>query len=411
LAEYGNNRESQKRKLRRNMIDPDARVEVVERRPVPVFLILFLITAALIGVFLVYRNRTYTAKTATAVWEKEIGEGSAAAVFREYASFNGGVIMYTRDGAEYTDRTGRSVWQKSYQMNNPRIDVREKYAVVYDQGGTAACIFSDEQNTGNISTVMPISKMAVSGIGVTYAVENDDSADFLMVYRKDGSAIDLTVKSVMDGDGYPFDIAVSPDGSQLLTSYIAIADGTVKESVVFRNFGEVGQNADARRVVGGFMDEFDGHLVTKVGFSDDVYSHAFYDGGIVFFSTKVLNSPEIVGKVEIEEEMLSVADCSEGVAVVTDAAGEEEGKQKLRIFDNHGSETGSALFDLNYTGFQATDENIILYSADRILVYSHKGRLLADLNWDGRITGAAGTAKARELIVAESGRILYVKAE
>jgi len=410
LAEYGNRREIQKRKLRENVIDRNARVEVVERRPAPVILILLLITLALIGVFLIYRDRTYTAKRTSVVWEKDLGESSSAAVFRGYSAFCGGTIMYTKDGAEYTDRTGKSVWQKSYQMNDPCISVRGSYAAVYDRGGTAACIFSDEQNTGNIATVMPVSKIAVSGIGVTYAVENDDNADFLMVYRKDGSAVDLTVKSVMDGDGYPFDIAVSPDGSQLLTSYIAITDGAVRESVVFRNFGEIGQNADARRVVGGFIDEFDGHLVTKVGFSDDVFSHAFYDGGIVFFSTKVLNSPEIIRKVEIEEEILSVADCSRGVAVITGKA-DEDGKQKLRIFDNNGNETGSAVFDLNYSGFSANEKNIILYSSDRILVYSHKGRLLADLSWDGHISEVVGTEKTRELIVAESSRLVYVKAE
>lgn len=410
MADYGNRREITKRKLRENVIDRNAKVEVLERRPVSAVLILILIAVGLIGVFAIYRDKTYTAKTASTVWEKDLGESSAAVSFRGYSPFAGGVIMYTKDGAEYIDRTGISVWQKSYQMNNPRISVREGYAVVYDQGGTCGCVFSESENTGSISTVLPVSKLAVSGIGVSYAVENDSNADFLMAYRKDGSAIDLTVKSVIDGDGYPFDISPSTDGSQLLTSYIAITEGSVKESIVFRNFGEVGQNADARRVVGGFIDEFEGHVVTKVGFADNVYSHAFYDGGIVFFSTKVLNSPEILKKVEIEEEIRSVADCSAGVAVVTGAPGETE-RQRLRIFDNNGNETGSADFDLTYVGFEANEETVILYSSDRILAYSHTGRLLVDLTWDGKLTSVVGTKKPRELIVAESGKILYVRAE
>lgn len=410
MADYGTRRENTKRKLRNNLIDRDTRVEVKTPGRAPVLLLLLLVAVALFVIFFVVRQKTYTADTAAVVWEKQIGEESPALSTRRYARFLDGVIMYTRDGAEYTDSTGRSVWQKSYQMGNPICNVNGGYAVIADQGGTTAGIYSDSQNIGTVTTVLPITRAVTSSIGVTYMIQNDDNADYLTAYRKDGSDIDLTVKSVVGGDGYPFDIAVSPGGSQLVTSYIGIEGGEIKESVVFRNFGEVGQNADARRVVGGFIDEFDGHVVTKVGFADEEHSHAFYDGGIVFFSTRVLNSPEILKNEAIGEQILSVADSSAGCAVITEPGEGETGRQ-LRIYDNSGKQTGKTELDFTATGIEMTEKSVILYNSDRICAYTLKGRRIADLTWDGKITAVCGTKKLREFIVAESGRYLYVKAK
>lgn len=401
-------REIQKNKLRQNLIDSDARVEVRERRSAAPFVIAFIVLIMVVAAFFHYRNESMLATSYEEAWNRETSGSGAALTFRGYCGFSGGIITYTKDGAEFTDENGNSVWQRSYQMNNPACDVNGSYAVIYDQGGTHLNIFSNEQCTGSGNTVLPLSLARVSGKGVVYTVQNDDDADFINVYRKDGAEIDLTVKSVVNGDGYPFDIAVSPEGSQLLTSYISVGDGVVTESVVFRNFGEVGQNEDARRVVGGFMDEFDGHIVTKVGFSGETYAHAFYDGGIVFFSTKVLNSPEVLKKVEIEEEILAVASCKSGIAVIVRTEDDDE-PRKLMIFDNEGNVSGSAGFNIPFEGLEINDTNVIIYSTDRILGYNLRGHLTADINYEGILSFVCGTVKQREFIAAESGRLCRIK--
>lgn len=401
-------REIQKNKLRQNLIDSDASVEVRERRNAVPFAVLFTALVLAAAALFYYRNKTMLAASFETTWEKETSGSGSALTFRGYCGFSGGIITYTKDGAEYTDENGNSVWQRSYQMNNPDCDVNGTYAVIFDKGSTQFNIFSDEQCTGSGNAVLPISLARVSGKGVVYTVQNDEDADFISAYRKDGTVIDLTVKSVVNGDGYPFAIAVSPDGSQLLTSYISVGDGTVTESVVFRNFGEIGQNEDARRVVGGFMDEFEGHIVTEVGFAGESYAHAIYDGGIVFFSTKVLNSPEVIKKAEIEEEMLAVADGTSGVAVIVRTV-DEENPRRLMIFDNEGNLTGNFGFDIPFEGFWFNGSNVIIYNTGRILEISSKGRLIADINYDGKLSFVCGTVKQREFIAAESGRLCRIK--
>lgn len=391
------------------MIGPDSEVEI--RKPGKPALLVFVcvIVCGLLFAGIWYgKQLTGCPVNYSELWERELPGTGASLTFRGYSRFADGIITYTKDGAEYTDGSGNAIWQKSYQMNNPVCSVNGDYAVIIDRGGTAGCIFSAEQNTGNLSALLPVSEARVSGKGVVYAVQNDDGADFINVYRKDGSALDITVKSVIDGDGYPFSIDVDPTGSQLITSYVGLGDGAVTGSVVFRNFGEVGQNQDERRVVGGFIDEFEGHLVSKVSFADESHAHAFYDGGIVFFSTKVLNSPEILKNVRFEEEMVSVSDSASRTAVILSGSTE---KKRLEIYDNNGELTGSAEFDLSYNGFEVNDTNVILYSQDRILAYDFRGRLIADLSYNGSIASVTGTSRLREFIVAESGRLLRIKAE
>ena len=410
MTESERKREYNKQRLKKNLIDSDAEVRVEKTRHPLLIVFIAAIMAGLIAAAIWYAGQVSSCPVNySTVWEKELPGTGASLTFKGNIRFGNGLITYTKDGAEYTDGDGATVWQKSYQMNSPVCCVNGDYAVITDLGGTTGCIFSNTECTGNITSILPISEAKVSGKGVVFTVENDDGADFINVYRKDGSALDISVKSVTDGDGYPFSIAASPSGSQLAASYIGFADGSITQSVVFRNFGDVGQN-DARRVVGGFIDEFNGHIVTRVSFPTETCALAYYDGGVVIFSTKVLNSPEIVKNISFEDEMLSVCDCSAGFAVVfADTQGEYP--KRLEIYDLSGSLKGSAGFDLSYDNVSMSSQNVIVNSQDHILAFTLKGRPAADLSYNGRILYAAGTSRLREFIISESGHLSRIKAE
>ena len=389
------------------MVGPDTKIRA-QKSKAPLAALIVVLVFLIIAGLLYYRYRTYHAESARVLWEKDLTASDTPQTFLGYEPFCGGCIMYSRDGAEFTDGKGNSVWQRSYQMNDPVIHTCGSYAVIADRGGTKLYIFSDTGVTGEVSAVMSVAKAVVSGKGLVYAVLDDADAEFIVAYRKDGTAVDLSVKSVVNGDGYPFDIAVSPDGTQLITSYVSVGDGAVKESVVFRNFGEVGQNADSRRVVGGFMDEFEGHVVTKVTFPSNEYAHAFYDGGVVFFSTKVLTSPEILSKAEPEGVILSVAEDASHTCLVVEA---EDGKKKLLIYDVRGKQTGSADVDMNYSGFRVGESCVILHNQRTAAGYSFSGKNVFTVKTDGKLTAVCGTDRLRDLITAEGAKIRKLRAE
>ncbi len=343
-------------------------------------LCLLLLFCAAAGGWLYFSTRHMTDYVIS--WEKPaVGEGGESTTFKGYELFSEGVINYSKDGASYSDRNGDAVWERSYQMDAPKAFVNGNYSVICDIGGTSAYIFDDSENTGSFNTSMPLITAAISSEGVVYTVSTDGSAEYINAYRADGSAIDLTVKSLITGDGYPLCISASPDGSQLITAYVSIDGSSVKSQVIFRNFDDIGQNADARRIVGGFSDEFAGSYVGKVNFSSDEYSQAFFDGGIVFFSTRVLTSPEVIARADLDDEIRSVACSEKYVAVIVE---EQNGEMpyRLMIFNADGGVAGDASFDMQYTGFDISGNEIYIFNDSELLIFTKSGREKAHITTD-----------------------------
>ena len=325
MADTHESRAELKSRLKNSVISKNDDIREGGDRPSLLVYILIVVCFAALMYGAYYFMNFSVSNEYSIVWErKEEQTDGEIDTFKGYVPFNGGLIKYTKDGAELIDKNGNAVWDRSYQMNAPIIDVSKNYAVIADQGATDIYIFDGTTLTGASETVLPISLVRVADNGVVYAVLNDSDAEYITAFNPDGSPIDLSVKSILTGDGYPFDIDVSPDGTELITSYVGMESGQIVNNVVFRNFGSVGQNTDARRVVGGFKDEFAGHIAGKVYFSTNEYSQAFYDGGVVFFSTEVLNSPEVLAHVTFEEKMMAVGSAETFSAVLLENTGYDE---------------------------------------------------------------------------------------
>lgn len=404
-------RETQKARLRRQVVTevPETEEAPLRRRfsvrLVPAIVVLcFLLLAA--GWFYL-TNRHYD--SFELVREQELGSDTARSeVFRGYESFGKGFLRYSKDGASYVDGDGKTIWERSYQMQNPIAAVNGTYAVIADQFAQSLYIFNDSSNTGAATTILPISRVTVSETGVVYAILKDDKADYITAFKADGSAIDLSIKSIITGDGYPIDISVSPDGTELLTSYVSIENSQVVQKVIFRNFDEVGKEADARRVVGGFTDEFAGHLVGRVHFSSNEYSQAFYDGGIAFFSTKVLTSPELIAQAVFEEEINSIAYSEQYVAAVLNTNGGEM-PYRLVVYKANGTKLSEKLFNFPYTSFEIDGNRILLYNETSCRVYDLRGHEVLAADFPAPVSALKRSGFMGEFLAAGDGKLMKLK--
>lgn len=391
MAAYHESREAYKERLRKNIISNNNVGKDDAKHPSPaVFIVGVIVVMGLI--FGAYWSGNMSLSTGyTISWERSTeGDGQTVETFRDYISFAGGIIKYTKDGAEFIDSKGNVVWERSYQLDSPVIDTCDNYAVIGDRGGTEIYIFDNTAMTGSSQTLLPISILRAADNGVVYAVLNDSAAEYISAFKSDGSAIDLSVKSVIGGDGYPFDIDVSPDGTELITSYLSIDNGRLINNVVFRNFGSIGQNEDARRVVGGFNEEFAGHLAGFVNFSSNEFSQAFYDGGIVFFSTEVLNSPEIINREAFEDKIESVV-CSDSIEAVITSSESSDTPYRLHIYDLKGNKTGEAELDYKYRDICVCNNTVMLLGDNEIRAYGKNGVLRGDFSFtEGEAAGIVG---------------------
>lgn len=303
----------------------------------PFLLILFLLF--MIGFFF-YGRRRFRQKEL--LWKENSEESKAVEEEYRYFPYKDGVIKLSKDGAKYISSQGKVLWNQAFEMGRALVSVAGEYAVIGEQGGTKLYILSSQGLSGQGEAPSTIEKLRISEKGVVYALLTEDRGTYITVFSKEGKNLDIGIKSVMAGDGYPLDMSVSPDGTELCVAFSHLEQTSLKSRVVFYNFSSLGKNAGADRVVGGFTDDFASGIVGRVHFFTDEESFAAYDGGVAFFSTKVRTSPELKKKADIPETIRMIAYDQNYLAILTDQRGEaledtgkaggkdstKEGKQK-----------------------------------------------------------------------------------
>lgn len=352
-----------------------ARQRVRKKRLIILMVLAVIIAGAAIGLEQYGKYHQYTAYQV--VWEKNLtseaqesaakGEGS----FCGYVDFADGVLKYTKDGASYIDAQGKTIWIQSYEMKSPIVSVNGEFAAIGDRQGNSIYICDTRGSQGQATTLLPILQISVSSRGVVAAIQEDSRASYIYLYKKDGSYLDINVKSLLSGDGYPIDLDLSPSGNQWITSFMYLDQGMLKNKVVFYNFG-LGKN-DPRRVVGIFFPpDLADAMAGRVRFLDESHAVAFTDKGLQFFSTRIETSPESVKQILLEENVRSIASTDRYAAVITDNA-EGGDPYLLRVYDAEGNPVFQQTFNYQYTGFDIDGDYVFLYNESSCKVFNMSG--------------------------------------
>ena len=382
------NREIKKNQLRRQIVsashdgDEDSNEIIkkarkkVRKKKLKIFLILFFIlSAGAVGAFTYFKYSQYTGYSV--IWEKPLNEGS----YVGYLDFGSNVLKYSKDGASYIDAQGKEVWIQSYEMKSPVASVGGSYAAIADQQGNSIYIFDKTGNTGVATTVLPIIKATVSDHGVVAAILEDSTSNYVYFFKRNGDSLDVKIKALLGGDsGYPVDISLSPDGTQLIGAYAYIKNGTLSGRVAFHNFAEIGKSIPDR-LVGGFDEPYESSLAAEVRFLDDTYSCAFADNGISFYSTKNALSPELIKQVPVEEEIKSVFYSDQYAGMIVDNP-EGENPYRLDVYKSNGNLVFSKEFQYQYTHADIDGNQVFLYNEDSCRVYNMSGRLKFSTTFD-----------------------------
>ena len=313
---------------------------------------------------------------------KGFGESS----FVKYAYFGDNMIKYTKDGATYIDASGKNIWTQSFEMKTPVINVNGNYVIIADQQGNDIYICNTEGCTGVAKTQLPITKAAVSAQGVTAAVVEDSTASYIFYFKKNGENLGINIKMLLSGDGYPVDLALSPDGKQIVMSVMYMSNGTMKNKVVFYDFSEIGKNIN-NRFIGGFEEEFNDKMVARVRYINENTVCAFSDKGLTFISVKDVIPDTNVISVPVEEEIESISYSDKYAAVVVDNP--SGNPYRVDLYATNGELAASVDFDYNYTGLKIDGEKIILYNEESCRVYDLDG----NLKFEGRFNFAVSCVR------------------
>ena len=359
VADFSDREDDEEQELRR-------RSKRTKRIRKTIFLIiLILLAAGAAGIYLF--RRFYRYSSYDVAWEKDLSQGSLVG----YEQFGKGLLKYSRDGVTYLSPKGEETWVESYEMKNPVISVNGKYAAIADQQGNALYIFNEDGKTGSATTLLPVTKVAVSNTGTAAVIEEDAAGSYITFFGKDGAAIDITIKTKLSGDGYPTDIALSPDGTRLMVSYEYLNGQNLKGRVVFYDFSEIGKSIP-NRLVGGFDEPFANSLVAEVGYLDSTYSFAAADSGLCFFSSKNLTSPEMTKEIPETDEIQNLFYSKDCVGVILKETGTAS-RYRLEVYRPN----GNLLLKKEFNNlFQYAGEDggyIFIYSSDSLLIFNMSG--------------------------------------
>ena len=327
----------------------------------------------------------------------------AGSQFVQYIPFGENMIRYTKDGATYLDASGNNVWTVSYEMRTPISNVNGDYAVIADQQGNEIYICSTSGCTGVAKTQLPITKAAVSSIGVTAAVVEDGTASYVFYFRRDGEELGINIKMLLSGDGYPLDLALSPDGTQIVMSVVHLEGGVLKNKVVFYDFSEIGKNVN-NRYVGGFEEEFNGKMAARVRYLNQDTVCAFSDSGLTFISVKnVIPDPEVI-TVEVEEDIESICSSERYAAMILDNPTGDP--YRMDIYTTDGKLKKSIPFDYPYSGALIDGDQVILYNEESCMVYNIDGYKKFEGRFDFPVSLVRKGKKGfNSLIIAGSDRM------
>ncbi len=274
----------------------------------------------------------------------------------DYTVFAGNVLKVTKDGASYIDEKGDIKWDVSYAMKMPRAEVCGEYAIVADMNGKDVYVFDTNGEVSRQTLTYDISNVDIASQGVYSLVLVGEDCNYINGYDKDSNTI-YELKTSMDKSGYPMDIDISDDGQKLVASYMKINGTKVQSIIAMYNFGSVGQNENADRMMGSY--EVEDAVYPTVKFTDNNTIVCFGNDDIKIYS--MVEKPEEKADISLESrEMQGIFYNSSYIGYITLADSESGAKYRIYIYDSNGRLKDVADYDKSYDKLYATNDEIIV---------------------------------------------------
>lgn len=357
--------------------------------------VLLLIAA---GIFLFLRLRTYSAYTVTKSVDREDSSST------KFLTYGDGFIRYSNDGAMYTDAMGELLWTQAYEMKSPIVEQGGDYVAFADQGGTAVYILNEVGLQGVVETPMAIEKISVAGQGTIAVLMEQDGANHIRLYDKNGKNLASGALHV-ENSGYPLDIALCEDGRKLAVSMLDVTEGQISATLYFYNFGSVGQN-EIDNLVGTYT--YENMIVPQIEFVTNDRLVAFGDAKVLFFEGS--QKPEPGQEIELTGQVRSVFYNDSYVGLVTNNDEGAEETRHMEIYDTKGKHVLSKDFSMDYESVEFLEnDEICIRNGNELLLYNTYGVKKFAYTFDTALFGVMSGHGQTEYIFILEGRTEKVR--
>lgn len=339
--------------------------------------------------YYIYENTTYTEYQVLERAERSDSDGS------RFEAFGGNILKYSYDGVSCLDTGNRQIWSQTYEMQSPMVDICENYVAIADRDGKRIYIMDTEGPRGSVETRRPISQIQVANQGMIAVLMQENDTGYIELYDRDGNYLaegELHTKKM----GYPLSIAVSNDGRKMAVSMLDLNEGIVKSTVLFYNFGSVGQN-EIDNIVSSYS--YSDRVIPKVEFLTNDIAVAVGDTGMIFYEGN--QKPVETQKIELEQEIRSLFYNGHYVGLVYENENSKD-SYLIDLYNTKGTREQQIPFSMEYESISLlqNDEICILNNLE-CSIYNVQGKLRFHSNFEEDIYGLIHQSGHKYILLKE----------
>jgi len=274
------------------------------------------------------------------------------------------VLTYGHDGAHCTNTDGVEIWNQTFEMQNPIVEVCGEMVAIGDYNGREVYVLNTEKKVCQINTTMPIRNLAVSAQGRVAVAVTDKEITWIYVYEADGTAA-YEVKTTMSQSGYPIDFSFSPNGTLLGISCVFVDAGVVTSKVAFYNFGPVG-SGKTDYVVGAH--NYPDVIIPYIRFLSEDSAAAVGDDRLIFYSGSQVPAP--IAQHLFEDEIQGVYQNGDylGLVFKSDVL---DMHNKIEVYKKDSQKMGTFYFDTLLEDVVFTKEYLAVYGGNKCVIKTY----------------------------------------
>lgn len=300
--------------------------------------------------------------------QQDVSQGSLVG----YEPFKRGFLKYSKDGVSYIGEKNETYWSSSFEMKDPVIDVNGTYAVIADRTGNILQIFDEKHGKiGECRTERSLDSASISAGGIVATLEEDSVASYIQFYNPDGTVLDITVKALLEGDGFFTALDLSDDGSQVLVGVAYLEGGVLHGKVAAYDFSE--KESSGKGPMRGGVEPFAGkNLISEVRYLQNGTAFAASTRGLFFFRVGE-QKVEGYSSVEAEEEIRSLCFDRSYVGIVLNDTVSKNGPYRIELYNSSGERVMHANFSEHYSTSFVDRGTVFLLGSDTLTIFLKNG--------------------------------------
>ena len=300
--------------------------------------------------------------------QQDVSQGSLVG----YEPFKRGFLKYSKDGVSYIGEKNETYWSSSFEMKDPVIDVNGAYAVMADRTGNTLQIFDEKRGKiGECRTERSLDSASISAGGIVATLEEDSVASYIQFYNPDGTVLDITVKALLEGDGFFTALDLSDDGSQVIVGVAYLEGGVLHGKVAAYDFSE--KESSGKGPMRGGVEPFAGkNLISEVRYLQNGTAFAASTRGLFFFRVGQ-QKVEGFSAIETEEEIRSLCFDRSYVGIVLNDTESKNGPYRVELYNRGGERVMQANFSEHYSTSFVDRGTVFLLGSDTLTIFLKNG--------------------------------------